>query len=129
MFPTAYGSEFVTPMLLVPDAGPVSIWDDSVFSALGFGAFVPIDGGELVITQDVTTTRHLSILSSDGFVDTGDSTLTLLGDIVGDGILVKDGTGTLRSRARARTTAPRSTKERSWSTARTPAPCWSSRAS
>ena len=96
MFPTTQGSDFVTPMLLVPDAGPVSIWDDGVFSALGFGAFVPIHGGELSITQDVTTTRHLSILSSDGFVDTGDSTLTLLGDIVGDGILVKDGTGTLR---------------------------------
>ena len=95
-FATSQGSQFVTPMLLVPDAGPVSIWDDSVFSALGFAAFVPIDGGELILTQDVTTTRHLSILSGDAFIDTGDSTLTLLGDVVGDGILVKDGTGTLR---------------------------------
>jgi YVTN family beta-propeller protein len=94
--PFSVGSQFITPNLLVYDAGPVAIWDDSVFSALGFGAFVPIMGGELDLTRDVTTTRSLSILNGDAYLDTGASTLTLLGNVVGDGTLLRQGTGTLR---------------------------------
>ena len=96
MFPTTQGSDFVTPMLLVPDAGPVSIWDDGVFGALGFGAFVTIHRRR----AEHHPGRHHDAPPVDSLerrvLDTGDSTLTLLGDIVGDGILVKFGTGTLR---------------------------------
>ena len=94
--PDGTGQRFRHADAAGPDAGPVSIWDDGVFSALGFAAFVPIDGGELSITRGRHHDAPPVDPSSDGFVDTGDSTLTLLGDIVGDGILVKDGIGTLR---------------------------------
>ena len=104
--PSSTGPAFLTfgPALITgdcPDFFPVcagtvtngaSLWDSGEYQSMIFHA-----GGSLVVVGDLTTSRLVSLLPAQpasGYL-TNDGRVTLLGDIVNGGRLVKSGSGTL----------------------------------
>ncbi|MDQ8035850.1 MAG: S8 family serine peptidase [Pedobacter sp.] len=54
-----------------------------------------LSGGVLEISNDVSLARSISVTGTAGGVDTGTFRLTLTGNLTGDGVLEKNGSGTL----------------------------------
>jgi YVTN family beta-propeller protein/autotransporter-associated beta strand protein len=87
------------PPIVLPDAqqpaAAFTIEDDADLTALGFGRFVPFDGGALKLAGPWHTNRHLSLLTHGGWVDTNGFDAIVEGDVVNDGSLTKTGAGSL----------------------------------
>lgn len=78
----------------VVSAGTLEIASDSVLGATSGG--VTLNGGTLATTADISSSRAVSLGSSNGTVDTASATtLTLSGVIAGTGSLTKTGAGNL----------------------------------
>jgi YVTN family beta-propeller protein len=93
--PLAWGSRFITPNIIVPTGGPLTIANDAALATGGFRAYVPFNGGTLRLGGDWTTTRHMSLLANGGMIDTNGFSGTMAGDVINDGLLTKIGAGTL----------------------------------
>jgi YVTN family beta-propeller protein len=87
------------PPIVLPDAQQpavaFSIEDDSDLTALGFGRFVPFDGGALKLAGPWHTNRSLSLLTHGGWIDTNGFDAIVEGDVINDGSLTKTGEGSL----------------------------------
>lgn len=90
----------VTPRLIVPAATPLTIANDFDLTIAAFGPFVPFHGGTLKLTANWSSARHLSILSH-ATIDTNGFDADLTGDVRSDGVLKKEGLGTLTLRGHA----------------------------
>jgi autotransporter-associated beta strand protein/YVTN family beta-propeller protein len=75
--------------------GALSIAGDADLQALGVRRFVVFNTGLLRLTAPWTTTRSLSVLSGNGTIDTQAFDATIDGEVRSDGLLTKQGTGTL----------------------------------
>jgi YVTN family beta-propeller protein len=86
-----------TPSLIVPvtTGTPVSIATDADLTPLGFGSYITFRGGRLQATNDFFTSRHVSVLTPGGTIDTQQFQVQIAGSTVNDGTLDKRGTGTL----------------------------------
>jgi YVTN family beta-propeller protein len=101
---------FISPSIVIADGGPLQVSDDAELATLGFRDWVPFNGGVMVLTNHLTSTRQLSVLFNNGQINTngfdasfkgidfatatlskvGAGTLTLNGDGRGDGYIVVD---------------------------------------
>ena len=91
-----YGAGFMTPTLIVPAGGPLTISGDAALDTAGFQWFVPFLGGTLRLSGPWTTTRRLSLLAPGGTLDTNGFDATIVSNAVGTGTLTKSGAGSLR---------------------------------
>ncbi len=101
---------FISPSILIADGGPLQVSNDAELNPLGFRDWVPFNGGVMVLTNHLTSTRQLSVLFNNGQINTngfdasfkgidfaaatlskvGAGALTLNGDGRGEGFLVVD---------------------------------------
>ena len=93
--PVAFGGRFITPALIVPTGGPLSVADDAELETPGFRQFVPFLGGTMRLAAGVATLRTVSLLAPGGTVDTNGFTAVFGGGLVGPGTLTKTGEGGL----------------------------------
>jgi YVTN family beta-propeller protein len=93
--PFGAGANFITPNIIAFTGGPLIIPNDAALEAAGFRSFVPFGGGTLQLSGDWTTTRHLSMLSGNGTIDTNGFNATIAGNVVNGALLNKIGAGTL----------------------------------
>jgi YVTN family beta-propeller protein len=94
---TPESGHFITPTLLVPEGGPLTVSGDADLAAAGFRGFVPFLGGTLRITSPtvLTTNRHLSLLAAGGTIATLGGNAGVSGNLTGPGTLTKTGAGGL----------------------------------
>ena len=93
--PSAVG---IGPQIIVaggPSSAPLTIGSDEDLNALGFGRFLPFNGGALRLSAPWSTTRHVSLLIEGGWIDTNGFDAAIYGDVLNDGSLTKTGAGTL----------------------------------
>ena len=95
--PDVAGGPFVTPPLIVPTGGPLTVPNDAALDGLGFRRYLPFLGGTFRVQGPVSiiTSRHLSLLAPGGTIDLNMSGLDVLGDITGPGALTVTGGGFL----------------------------------
>lgn len=84
-----------TPSMIVPAPGALSIANDADLTPFGFGGYITFRGGVLRATQDIFTSRDVSLLSQGGAIDTQQFVVEIAGAMVNAGILAKRGLGTL----------------------------------
>ena len=84
-----------TPSMIVPVRSALSIANDADLTPLGFGGYITFRGGVLQATHDIFTSRHVSLLSQGGTIDTQQFAVEIAGATVNAGILAKRGAGTL----------------------------------
>jgi YVTN family beta-propeller protein len=84
-----------TPSMIVSAPSALSIANDADLTPLGFGGFITFRGGVLRATHDIFTSRHVSLLSQGGTIDTQQFAVEIAGATVNAGILAKRGLGTL----------------------------------
>ena len=80
-----------TPSMIVPAPSALSIANDADLTPLGFGGFITFRGGVLRATNDIFTSRHVSLLSQGGTIDTQQFAVEIAGATVNDGSLAKRG--------------------------------------
>lgn len=92
--PTAYGASFVTPPLIVPTGGPLSIATDAGLESLGFRDYLPFLGGTLQTAGPFgfVTSRHVSLLAPGGTIDPFNAAVELHGNVSGPGTLTLSAT-------------------------------------
>jgi YVTN family beta-propeller protein len=93
--PILLGGNFITPNIVAFTGGPLIIANDAALEAAGFRSFVPFGGGRLRLAGNWTTTRHLSMLSGNGTIDTNGFDATIAGNVVNSALLNKWSAGTL----------------------------------
>jgi YVTN family beta-propeller protein/autotransporter-associated beta strand protein len=84
-----------TPSMIVPAPIALSIANDADLTPFGFGGHITFRGGVLRATHDIFTSRHVSLLSQGGTIDTQQFAVEIAGTTVNNGILTKRGPGTL----------------------------------
>ncbi|QEX22213.1 hypothetical protein FRZ61_21430 [Hypericibacter adhaerens] len=92
--PIAFGS-FIGPNVIVPAGGPLSVSSDAALAARGFQQFMNFNGGTLLVTGSLNSSRSISLLAQGGTIDTNGFDSVFSGPIVGTGALTKLGDGTL----------------------------------
>lgn len=89
---TLSGSNTFSGGVTVAD-GQLRIAADNNLGAATAG--LTLSGGVLAISNDVSSARNISVTGNTGGVDTGAFRLTLTGNLTGNGVLEKSGSGTL----------------------------------
>ena len=84
-----------TPSMIVPAPSVLSIANDADLTPFGFGGYITFRGGVLRATHDIFTSRHVSLLSQGGTIDTQQFAVEIAGATINAGILAKRGAGTL----------------------------------
>jgi YVTN family beta-propeller protein len=86
---------FISPSIVVADGGPLVVSSDAELDPLGFRNWVPFNGGTMVLTNSITSTRQLSLLIGNGQIITSGFDASFKGIDFASGTLVKAGAGTL----------------------------------
>jgi YVTN family beta-propeller protein len=87
---------FISPSIVVADGAPFPVMNDAQFDTFGFRNWVPMNGGEIALTNHVMSpTRQLSVLINGGLLNTNGYNATFKGVDFALGTLVKAGGGNL----------------------------------
>jgi hypothetical protein len=96
---------FIGPNVIVPgdsSTSSLAIARDRDLTRLGFARFVPFSGGILRLKGRWSTARTIALLDRDpasrlggGTIDTNGYSASVAGEVVGEGLLIKRGTGDL----------------------------------
>jgi YVTN family beta-propeller protein len=90
--PNAFSGRFLSPSYLVPGSA-LEITSDGDLAPIGFRDYVTMAGGTLRLLANWTTTKNLSSIQENSFVDTNGFDASIAGTLNGD--LTKQGAGTL----------------------------------